>query len=104
MLVLDLLALFNVMNQAMINILGKLNFGERRGSPNMRFRPFLRDVKAGRRKVHGNLQELHKANRFRSGLPQYSSAIRTPDEGRGSQTEACAGQSWKAVRRLFEGS
>jgi hypothetical protein len=64
LLVLDLLALFQVLNQAMINILGMLT----KRCPFLqilayaRFRSLLRDVEARCRKSYGCLSDLHQTD------------------------------------------
>lgn len=61
LLVLDLLQLFQVLNQGLINILGwGLRYYElHRSLANAICRPLLRNVQNGRRASNGNLQKLH---------------------------------------------
>src|SRR4051812_23616266 len=83
LLVLDLLAMFQPLNKATINILGKFR-QEYPLSPwsihnlPVVIRALLRDVEARCRKSHGRVSPLHKADRPHSTLFERSSPVRAP--------------------------
>jgi hypothetical protein len=87
LLVLDLLSLFQVLNQGLINILGEfLAFPQlllallvRAGLlTSHKSRPLLRNVKDGCRESHGYLQSVRTADRLCGRLPKPRQETRTP--------------------------
>ncbi len=80
LLVLDLLALFQILNQALINILGKTLLDITRPSPTdlAVHRPLLRIVQDGRHEGDGDLPNVHETDGLCGAVPQRREAIRAP--------------------------